>query len=101
MWRRSCVGRAWPPAGSVCATPIISMDYFPTLLEAAGRSAKSEKTIDGVSLVPLLRGQSIPERTLYWDYPHYGEQGGKPASARPRREVEIDRMARGWSFGVI
>lgn len=72
----------WPgvaPAGSVCATPIIAMDYFPTLLEAAGRSAKSEKT-DGVSLVPLLRGQTIPERTLYWDYPHYGEQGGKPAS---------------------
>jgi arylsulfatase A-like enzyme len=72
----------WPgltAGGSVCATPIIAMDYFPTLLEVAGKSAKSEK-VDGQSLVPLLRGRTIPERTLFWDYPHYGEQGGAPAS---------------------
>ncbi len=74
----------WPGvarAGTACDTPIISMDYFPTLLEAAGRSMASEKPIDGVSIVSLLHGRSAQERILYWDYPHYGNQGGAPASA--------------------
>ena len=74
----------WPGVvapGTTCATPIISMDYFPTLLEAAGKSMTTPKPIDGVSIVPLLRGKSIPERVFYWDYPHYGNQGGAPASA--------------------
>lgn len=74
----------WPgvaAAGSTCATPILSIDYFPTLLEAAGKAPAERGSIDGVSIVPLLRGRSIPERTLYWDYPHYGNQGGLPASA--------------------
>jgi len=74
----------WPgvvASGSTCTTPIISMDYFPTLLEAAGKSPGGQTSIDGVSLVLLLRGKSIPKRTLYWDYPHYGNQGGAPASA--------------------
>ena len=73
----------WPgvaAAGSECATPTISMDYFPTMLEAAGEPLKGDQVVDGVSLVPLLRGGSIPERTLYWDYPHYGNQGGLPTS---------------------
>jgi arylsulfatase A-like enzyme len=73
----------WPGVvapGTKCATPIISMDYFPTLLEAAGKST-NQKPVDGVSIVPLLRGKSIPERVFYWDYPHYGNQGGAPASA--------------------
>lgn len=73
----------WPrvvKAGSECGTPIISNDYFPTFAEAAAaKFAKDE--IDGVSLVPLLRGGKIAGRDLYWDYPHYGNQGGAPASA--------------------
>ena len=35
--------------------------------------------MDGVSLVPLLHGDSIPERPLIWHYPHYGNQGGEPS----------------------
>jgi hypothetical protein len=37
--------------------------------------------LDGVSLVPVLRGQSLPERPLFWHYPHYGNQGGAPSAA--------------------
>ena len=36
--------------------------------------------MDGVSLVPLLKGKAINERPLYWHYPHYGNQGGEPSS---------------------
>jgi arylsulfatase A-like enzyme len=74
----------WPgvvEAGSTCATPVISMDYFPMFLEAAGVRPESGLKIDGVSLLPLLRGGKLAERALYWDYPHYGNQGGAPGSA--------------------
>jgi arylsulfatase A-like enzyme len=74
----------WPDvtkAGSESDTPISSIDYFPTLVEAAGVAAKAEGRIDGVSFVPLLRREKLADRALYWDYPHYGNQGGAPGSA--------------------
>ena len=37
--------------------------------------------LDGRSLVPLLRGDAIEPRPLFWHYPHYGNQGGSPAGA--------------------
>jgi arylsulfatase A-like enzyme len=46
----------------------------------AGFPLPAEQDIDGVSLVPLLKGQSIAERPLFWHYPHYGNQGGEPSS---------------------
>jgi arylsulfatase A-like enzyme len=73
----------WPGVaqkGSTCATPIISNDYFPTLLDAADQPLKPNEHIDGISMVPLLRGQQLLKRQLYWDYPHYGNQGGAPGS---------------------
>jgi arylsulfatase A-like enzyme len=74
----------WPDvtkAGDESDTPISSIDYFPTLVEATGAAAKAEGRIDGVSLVPLLRREKLADRALYWDYPHYGNQGGAPGSA--------------------
>ena len=38
--------------------------------------------MDGVSLVPLLSGKGkLDERPLFWHYPHYSNQGGKPGAA--------------------
>ena len=38
--------------------------------------------MDGTSLVPLLMGETTwPRDTLYWHYPHYGNQGGRPGGA--------------------
>jgi arylsulfatase A-like enzyme len=73
----------WPAItaeGSTCSTPICSIDYFPTFLEVAALPADSENLLDGTSIVPLLRGGKIESRALYWDYPHYGNQGGSPGS---------------------
>jgi len=71
----------WPgvTTGSSCAAPIISMDYYPTLLEIAGvkGDAKHNSSVDGLSLVPLLRGTGTLDRdTLFWHYPHYWNGGG-------------------------
>jgi arylsulfatase A-like enzyme len=58
--------------GSVCCTPVVSMDFFPTMLQLAGLPAQEEKHVDGVSLVPQLRGDGeTAPRLLFWHYPHY------------------------------
>lgn len=66
--------------GGTCATPVIGIDFFPTLLELAGVNAHPKQPVDGVSLVPLLEGGQIAPRPLFWHYPHYGNQGGEPSS---------------------
>jgi arylsulfatase A-like enzyme len=71
----------WPGvtrAGSVIHDPVSSIDFMPTLCEAAG--AKFPKP-DGVTLRPLLEGRRMSERPLFWHYPHYSDQGGKPGGA--------------------
>ena len=68
--------------GSTNATPVMSIDIFPTALEFAGVKIPAGLTIDGRSLVPLLRGGAAPARdALCWHYPHYGNQGGFPGGA--------------------
>jgi len=72
----------WPGVtkpGATTGTPAISTDIFPTLLEAAGLPARPRAHVDGVSLVPVLRGGQLPARPFFWHYPHYGNQGGAPA----------------------
>lgn len=68
--------------GSMCETPVISTDYYPTLLELAGLPLKPQQHVDGVSLVPLLQGKNVERgKPLFWHYPHYGNQGGAPYGA--------------------
>ncbi len=72
----------WPGVtrpGSICAVPVMGIDIHPTLREIAGGGSGK---VDGVSLVPLLRGGGRLERdTLYWHYPHYHPGGATPYSA--------------------
>lgn len=58
--------------GSVCNEPIVSMDFFPTILHLAGMDRRPELHADGVDLMPLLQGEELKtQRSLYWHYPHY------------------------------
>jgi arylsulfatase A-like enzyme len=66
--------------GKKCETPVTGTDFYPTILELAGIPLNPEEHNDGISLMPLLKGETIPERPLIWHYPHYGNQGGKPSS---------------------
>ncbi len=82
----------WPAvvkAGGANDTPVSSPDLFPTLLAVAGAKPQPNQTLDGVSLVPLLQGESLPERPLFWHYPHYGNQGGAPGAAIRRGEWKL------------
>jgi arylsulfatase A-like enzyme len=74
----------WPEitrAGSVSQVPVISNDFYPTLLQAAGLPLNPKQHTGGVNIVPLLMSKKIKNRALYWHYPHYGNQGGSPGAA--------------------
>lgn len=71
----------WPGVskpGSLIHQPVSSIDFFPTFCEAAGVQTGR---VDGVSLRPLLEGNTMPDRPLFWHYPHYSDQGGNPGGA--------------------
>ena len=72
----------WPGVvepGSVCDVPTTSPDFYPTMLEAAGLPLMPEQHCDGVSLMPLLRGEgSLDREAIFWHYPHYSNQGTTP-----------------------
>ena len=64
---------------SICDTPVITTDFYPTLLELCGLPPAPEQHRDGVSIVPLLQGGTLRRGApLFWHYPHYGNQGGRP-----------------------
>ena len=72
----------WPgqiKPGTLSDTPVCSIDVFPTILDAVGVTAPTDREIDGLSLLPLLRsaGQTPLKRDeLIWHFPHYRHAPG-------------------------
>lgn len=66
-------------AGKTCDIPVSGTDFYPTLLDLAGEDLNPEEHNDGISLLPLLEGDKIDERSLIWHFPHYSV-GGEPSS---------------------
>jgi arylsulfatase A len=68
-------------AGSLCHEPVISTDFYPTILEIAELPMKPKQHRDGVSLAPLLKGaDSLSRDAIYWHFPLYHSRGGTPCS---------------------
>jgi arylsulfatase A-like enzyme len=65
----------WPAvvrADSRSGIPVSQVDLFPTMLGAAGAPIPPNHVVDGEDLLPLLRGQRVPQRkALYWHFPGY------------------------------
>lgn len=81
--------------GSEIHTPVCSIDFLPTIAEITGSNAEGTGS-DGVSFVKLFRKDNMPERPLFWHYPHYSNQGVEPGSAvRLGRYKLIDNFQRG------
>jgi arylsulfatase A-like enzyme len=84
----------WPgvtPAGSVCHEPVMSIDFFPTYLAAAGLPPRDDIDIDGRSLVGLLHDPAarLDREQLYWHYPHYHPGGATPYGAIRARDWKL------------
>lgn len=75
----------WPgkvAKGQESKVPVVSMDFYPTLLEAAGLPLRPKEHVDGIGLLDLLTKGRAPKRdTLYWHYPHYHGGGCIPVGA--------------------
>jgi len=64
----------WPgltKPDTACATPVMSMDLFPTFLDMAGLPLLAGQHLDGLSLAPLLAGGKLDRNNLFWHFPHY------------------------------
>ncbi len=86
----------WPGVtkpGSVCDEPVISTDFYPTILEMLGARGdpNHNAAVDGLSLVPVLKDPSarLDRDAIYWHYPHYHPGGATPYGAV---------RARGWKL---
>lgn len=84
----------WPgtvPAKSECRTPVMTIDFFPTALAAAGLQPSSHRNIDGVRLLELLKDPTtnLKRESLFWHYPHYHAGGDAPYSAIRRSNWKL------------
>ena len=64
----------WPgriKPGTTCEIPVTSVDFLPTFTSLAGGELPKKQPIDGVDISPLLRGEKIAERSIFWHYPLY------------------------------
>ena len=65
----------WPGrvrAASTCDTPVVSMDFYPTILAALGLSRSVGEAPDGESLLPLLEEKKgFKEKPLYFHFPNF------------------------------
>lgn len=79
----------WPDqvaAGKTCVAPIITYDFYPTILAATGAAgdAAHSKRVEGESLLPVLKdpaGSELSRDAIYWHYPHYHAGGSGPYGA--------------------
>ena len=66
----------WPaalPKGSTFASPVSHFDIFATAAAAANLKPPSDRPIDGVNLLPFLKGEAPgrPHDTLFWRTDNY------------------------------
>lgn len=74
----------WPGVtkpGTVSQVPVSTIDFYPTFLAVTG-GVDNQHDVDGVNILPVLKGAStLARKEMYWHYPHYSNQGGKPGAA--------------------
>ena len=93
----------WPgvtKAGGRCDEPVIGVDLYPTFLEMTGTERPQDYTLDGRSLVPLLRDptKDLARDAIYWHFPAY-LQAYRGANMGPFRTTPAGAIRRGdWKL---
>jgi arylsulfatase A-like enzyme len=70
----------WPgltQAGTTSDAQIISMDWLPTFVAAAGGAPDRAFAPDGTDIRAAIGGGALPERTLYWRYKLHDQQAAR------------------------
>lgn len=76
----------YPPLvrpGSICEEPVVTTDFYPTILRLAELAPMPQQHRDGRDISPLLRDSNaqLDRDAIYWHYPHNSPQGGSPSGA--------------------
>lgn len=83
----------WPghlPAGRVSDLPVHSMDIYPTLARLMQQQGQALPRTDGHDLLNMMAHEpAFANRTLYWYYPHYSNQGGRPGAAIRKGDYKL------------
>lgn len=91
----------WPGViepGRISDEPVITQDLFCTIMDIAQVPYRQDYH-DGVSLTPLLKdtASELDRDALYWHYPHYHHQGGRPSSVIRSGQYKLIE----WHEGVL
>ena len=64
-------------AGATCSEPLITNDFYPTMLDLANTPLKPEQHMDGISIKDVLLGNKTEtgRDAIYWHYPHSRMEG--------------------------
>lgn len=85
------------PAGRSIADPVSFVDILPTVQAMAGLPVTGPEKIDGISLLPLVKGevQRLAERPLFWHFPCYIGKGGPMSALRLGRYKAVQDLLSG------
>ena len=70
----------WPGvtmASTISDAQIISMDWLPTFLAAAGAAPDPAFPSDGEDITAALSGRALPGRTLFWRYKNHAQRAAR------------------------
>ncbi|MEZ5742711.1 MAG: sulfatase-like hydrolase/transferase [Sphingomonadaceae bacterium] len=70
----------WPglsTPGTTSDAQIMSMDWLPTFLAAAGGAPDKRYPSDGVDIRAAIAGRGLPERPLFWRFRNHGQEAAR------------------------
>ena len=96
----------WPglsQAGSTSTEQVMTMDWLPTLLAAAGGAPHPDYPTDGADIRPAIGGGALAERTLFWRFAQHDQKAARRGALKYYQargnaflfDVEADPMERG------
>ncbi len=70
----------WPGVakpGTVSEEQLMTMDWLPTFMAAAGGAPDRRFPTDGLDVTPAISGNPLPERTLFWRFANHDQKAAR------------------------
>ena len=78
------------PKGINYSEPVISLDLIPTFVAAGSNKSLLDSKLDGIDILPYLKGEKMPERYLYWRwFNQWAVRKGNMKLVKPNLQTEF------------